>query len=57
MNIGIETEYVEFKKSIGELKEACESICAILNKYGVGTIYFGVKSNGTVCGMDILKAH
>lgn len=32
MNIGIETEYIEFKKSISELKEACESICAMLNK-------------------------
>ena len=29
MNIGIETEYIEFKKTIGELKEACESICAM----------------------------
>ncbi len=43
MNIGIETEYIEFKKSIGELKEACESICAMLNKHGVGTVYFGIR--------------
>ena len=56
MNIGIETEYIEFKKSIGELKEACESICAMLNKHGVGTIYFGVKSNGMVCGMDVTES-
>lgn len=56
MNIGIETEYIEFKKSIGELKEACESICAMLNKHGVGTVYFGVKPNGIVCGMDVAES-
>lgn len=32
MNLGIETETLEFKKSTGELKEAMHSICAILNK-------------------------
>lgn len=56
MNIGIETEYIEFKKSIGELKEACESICAMLNKHGVGTVYFGVKPNGNICGMDVAES-
>lgn len=56
MNIGIETEYIEFKKTVGELKEACESICAMLNKHGVGTVYFGVKSNGMVCGMDVTES-
>ena len=56
MNLGIETEYIEFKKSMGELKEACESICAMLNKHGVGTVYFGVKSNGLVCGMDVAES-
>ncbi|MEI3219646.1 MAG: hypothetical protein V8S08_08620 [Lachnoclostridium sp.] len=33
MNLGIETETLEFKKSTGELKEAMHSICAILNKH------------------------
>ena len=32
LNLGIETETLEFKKSTGELKEAMHSICAILNK-------------------------
>ena len=32
LNLGIETEVLEFKKSTGELKEAMHSICAILNK-------------------------
>ena len=52
-NIGMETEQVEFKKSIGELKEAVISISAILNKHENGTLYFGVKSDGTVIGQEI----
>ena len=43
MNLGIETETLEFKKSTGELKEAVQSICAILNKHQHGELYFGVK--------------
>ena len=50
MNLGIETETLEFKKSTGELKEAVQSICAILNKHQHGELYFGVKSDGTVIG-------
>ena len=41
MNLGIETEVLEFKKSTGELKEAINSICAILNKHCHGELYFG----------------
>ena len=48
MNLGIETETLEFKKSTGELKEAMNSISAILNKHQQGEIYFGVKPDGTV---------
>ncbi len=33
LNLGIEHETLEFKKSTGELKEAMYSICAILNKH------------------------
>ena len=50
MNLGIETETLEFKKSTGELKEAMNSISAILNKHQQGEIYFGVKPDGTVIG-------
>ncbi len=38
MNLGIESETLEFKKSTGELKEAIHSICAILNKHHHGEI-------------------
>ena len=51
--LGIEDEYQEFKKSTGELKQGVISIAAILNKHGKGTLYFGVKNDGTVIGQDI----
>ncbi len=53
INIGEETEQIEFKKSTGELKEGIQSIVAILNKHGSGTLYFGVKNNGDVIGQEI----
>lgn len=43
MNLGIETETLEFKKSTGELKEAMNSICAILNKHQHGELYLMVR--------------
>lgn len=53
MIIGEETETIEFKKTTGEKKEGLESICAILNKHGRGTLYFGISDNGYVCGQDV----
>lgn len=55
MNLGIETETLEFKKSTGELKEAVNSIVAILNKHQCGELYFGVKSDGTVVGQTVTE--
>ncbi len=55
MNLGIETETLEFKKSTGELKEAMNSISAILNKHQHGELYFGVKSDGTVIGQVVTE--
>lgn len=48
-----ESETVELKKSTSELKEAVESIVAILNKHKKGNLYFGIKNDGTVVGQDI----
>lgn len=56
MNLGKETETLEFKKTTGEVKEAMVSVSAILNKHGVGTIYFGVKPNGDVIGQDVSES-
>lgn len=56
MKLGSESETLEFKKSTSELKEACTSIAAMLNKHGLGAVYFGVKPDGTVIGQDISEA-
>ena len=56
MNLGKESETLEFKKTTGELKEGMVSIAAILNKHGVGTIYFGVKPNGDVIGQEVSES-
>lgn len=56
MNLGKETETLEFKKTTGEIKEAMVSISSILNKHGIGTLYFGVKPNGDVIGQDVSES-
>ena len=53
MNLGHEDEYTEFKKSTSELREGVESIASILNKHGRGTLYFGVRNDGDVCGQEV----
>ena len=50
-----ESETIEFKKSTTQLKEAVISICAMLNKHEKGTVYFGIKDDGSVCGQEIGK--
>jgi len=56
MNLGKESETLEFKKTTGELKEGMVSIAAILNKHGVGTLYFGVKPNGDAVGQEVSES-
>ena len=56
MNLGSESEFVEFKKSTGEHKEALQAISAMLNKHGRGELYFGVKDDGEVIGQEISDA-
>jgi ATP-dependent DNA helicase RecG len=54
MNLGMETEYVEHKRSTSELREGMESVASILNKHGRGKLYFGVRpSDGEVVGQDV----
>ena len=53
VNLGQETERIEFKKSTSELREGVISVCAMLNKHGEGTLYFGVKDNGDVIGQVV----
>lgn len=53
MNIGKESENVEFKQTTGELKSSMDDVASILNKSGSGTLYFGIKPNGDVVGQTI----
>jgi len=53
MNIKRETEFVEFKESLSQLSRGLKSIVAMINKNGEGTVYFGVKDDGTVLGVSI----
>ena len=56
MNFGKESETLEFKKTTGEIKEAVISISSILNKHGLGTLYFGIKPNGDVIGQEVSES-
>lgn len=56
MNLGKETEMLEFKTSTGELRQAMASVSAMLNKRGMGTLYFGVRPNGDVIGQDVSES-
>lgn len=53
MNLGIESETLEFKKSTAELEKAVNNIASMLNKHGHGTVYFGVSPDGNVTGQLI----
>ena len=53
MNLGIESETVEFKKTTGEIDKAMDNIASMLNKHGHGTLYFGVSPNGNITGQQI----
>lgn len=50
MNLGMETEIKEYKKSTSELVNGVISLASMLNKHGEGTVYFGVKNDGTIIG-------
>lgn len=43
-----ESETVELKKSLAELKQGLISIVAILNKHQAGTLWFGVRNDGAI---------
>ena len=47
-----ESETVELKKSLSELKQGLVSIAAMLNKHHAGTLWFGVRNDGIIIGID-----
>ncbi len=55
MNLGSKSETKEFKETTSEIEEALIDMTAILNKHGHGELYFGVKDNGDIKGMQIGK--
>lgn len=55
MNLGQEDEYQEFKEGLSQLDKGLKSLSAMLNKNNEGTVYFGVKDNGEVIGLQIGK--
>jgi ATP-dependent DNA helicase RecG len=50
-----ESESVELKKSLAELKDGLNSIVAILNKHGAGELWFGVRSGGVAVGLHVTE--
>lgn len=48
MNIGTESETIEFRKSLAQLDKGLRSLSAMLNASGKGTVYFGVNKDGEV---------
>jgi len=55
MNIGIESQTVEFKESLTQIDKGLKSLVAMLNKNRYAELYFGVDDNGEVVGLDIGK--
>lgn len=48
-----ESEFEEFKESTSQLNRATESLAAMLNKNGRGKVIFGIRDDGTVCGITL----
>lgn len=55
MNLGTESEFIEFKENLAQLDKGLKSLTAMLNKNKRGTVYFGVKDDGEVVGVTIGK--
>lgn len=48
-----ETETIELKKSLAELKQGLISLAAMLNKHGQAELWFGIAPNGKAVGLEI----
>lgn len=48
-----ESETVELKKSLAELKQGLISLAAMLNKHGQAELWFGIAPNGKAVGLEI----
>ncbi|MCR4593919.1 MAG: putative DNA binding domain-containing protein [Clostridiales bacterium] len=52
LGFSYETETIEFKSTLAELDKGIISLTAMLNKGGNGKVYFGVKNDGEITGLD-----
>lgn len=52
-NLLRESETLELKKSLAELKEGLISIAAMLNKHGAGELWFGIAPSGKAAGLEV----
>ncbi|GHV55110.1 hypothetical protein FACS1894206_09160 [Deltaproteobacteria bacterium] len=48
-----ENETIEYKKTLGQLKDGLISIVAILNKHREGELWFGIRDDGVAVGINI----
>lgn len=53
MNLGRESETVEFKESMAQLDKGILGLTAMLNRRNHGTLYIGVDDDGDVIGMEV----
>jgi len=49
----MESETIEYKKSLADLSSGLHSIAAILIKHAAGELWFGVKNDGQAVGMEV----
>ncbi len=56
MNIFREDEITEFKRTTGEINQAAISITSMLNKHGMGTVYFGLNNDGVPSKFTIVDS-
>lgn len=50
-----ETEVLELKKSLSQLREGIISLSSMLNKNKKGEVFFGINDEGKICGLDVGK--
>jgi ATP-dependent DNA helicase RecG len=50
-----ETENIEFKRSLSELKAGLVSMAAILNKHGKGELWFGIRNDVPEISVDAMR--
>lgn len=50
-----ENEFVEYKKSLSQLKEGIISLSSMLNKHNKGEVYFGIDDDGNAVKFNIGK--